>query len=257
MHRTLRSLLIGLSTLGMVGCADAMRVSAPSHSPASVESYSQCGDGSYPCIPQGEVAGVYPKILRMSPVVYWEDSRSNSSTALSYYGNCYRIDLKVTISGPSGSSSHDAPTHGCSSFLPADHNVSTAGFLVGVNGSCGHVANLAATHRAYTRIFVEWNGFTQFEAVGSRSDTEEQPVCCPAVGEEGGEIQHSLAPGTSDDVSTTTSCSGDSGGGGPGGEIPPTYRCYTFTVDHYWYYPETGRVEYRYTTETTWCEQSA
>jgi hypothetical protein len=32
------------------------------------------------------------------------------------------------------------------------------------------------------------------------------------------------------------------------------YRCYTYTVDHYWYYPDTGVYEYRYTTEQTWCE---
>lgn len=203
---------------------------------------------------------MYPKILRMSPVVYWEGSTAVSSTALSYYGNCYKIDLKVTISGPSGSSTHEAPTEACSSFLPWDHNVSTIGFPVGVNGSCGHVANLAATHRAYTRIFVEWNGFTQFEAVGSRSNTKEQAACCPAPGGGGpggpSEPQYSLAPGTNDYVNTTSSCDGG-GGGGPGGEIPSTYRCYTFTVDHYWYYPETGAVEYRYTTETTWCEQAA
>lgn len=256
MHTPLRSLLIALSAVSMLGCADAMRISAPSHSPASVANYSQCGDGSVPCVPESEVAGLYPKILRMSPVVYWDSFRSVSSTALSYYGNCYKIEMRVTISGPSGTSSQDSPNSACSSFLPADHHVSTPGFPVGVNGSCGHVATLNATHRAYTTIFIEWKGFTQFEAVGSRGDVEEQPECCPAPPGGGPtEPQYSLAPGTNDDASTTASCDGG-GGGGTGGETPPTYRCYTFTVDHYWYYPETGRVEYRYTTETSWCEQT-
>lgn len=35
-----------------------------------------------------------------------------------------------------------------------------------------------------------------------------------------------------------------------------TYTCYTYTVDHYWYYPDTGTYEYRYSTEETWCEPS-
>lgn len=49
------------------------------------------------------------------------------------------------------------------------------------------------------------------------------------------------------------------GGGGGGGGKPGTgYTCYTYTVDHYWYYPATGHYEYRYTTEvSSWCESNA
>lgn len=255
MQRTMRSILIGLSSISMLGCADAMRVSAPSQSPASVGNYSQCGDGSVPCVPEGDLAGLYPKILRAAPVVYWDGWTSVSSTAMTYYGNCYRMELTVSISGPTEASRNEVPTAGCSSFLPADHNVSTAGLWLGVNGSCGHVANLTATHRAYTRAFIEYKGLTQLEAVATHPDAEKQPDCCPAPGEGPTEPQYSLAPGTNGDASTTNSCD-SGGGGGPGGESPPTSRCYTLTVDHYWYYPETGRIEYRYTTETSWCEQT-
>jgi hypothetical protein len=52
----------------------------------------------------------------------------------------------------------------------------------------------------------------------------------------------------------STTCGGDGGGGGGGGSM---WRCYTVTIDHYWYYPDTGRIEYRYTEEYTWCEQIA
>jgi hypothetical protein len=206
---------------------------------------------------QGLEATVAALQERVRELEYWEGFRSVSSTALTFYGNCYRVELRVATSGLSGSSSQDAPSDGCPSFFPAEHNVSTVGFTVGVNGECGHVVNLNATHRAYTRAFIEYKGLTQLEAVGSRGDSEEQPACCPVPPGGGGptEPQYSLAPGTNDDASTTNSCDGG-GGGGPGGETPPTYRCYTFTVDHYWYYPETGRIEYRYTTETSWCEQT-
>lgn len=43
-------------------------------------------------------------------------------------------------------------------------------------------------------------------------------------------------------------------GGGAGPETGGTVRCYTYTVDHYWYYPDTGVYEYRYSTTKTWCE---
>lgn len=53
---------------------------------------------------------------------------------------------------------------------------------------------------------------------------------------------------------TSSTCGGGGPGVDPGGS---TYRCYTVTIDHYWYYPDTGRIEYRYTEEYTWCEQLA
>jgi hypothetical protein len=45
---------------------------------------------------------------------------------------------------------------------------------------------------------------------------------------------------------------GGGGGGGDGGGGMLT--CYTETVYHYWYYPDTGVIEYRYTSEHQWCE---
>jgi hypothetical protein len=46
-------------------------------------------------------------------------------------------------------------------------------------------------------------------------------------------------------------------GGGGGGKPNTGYTCYTYTVDHYWYYPDLGYYEYRYTTEESWCESNA
>jgi hypothetical protein len=55
----------------------------------------------------------------------------------------------------------------------------------------------------------------------------------------------------------STTCGGDEGGGGGGGGGGSMWRCYTVIIDHYWYYPDTGRIEYRYTEEHTYCEQLA
>jgi len=50
---------------------------------------------------------------------------------------------------------------------------------------------------------------------------------------------------------------GPGGGGGPGdpGGGGGMMRCYTYTVDHYWYHPDTGEYEYRYTETKTWCDE--
>lgn len=60
--------------------------------------------------------------------------------------------------------------------------------------------------------------------------------------------------GTVPNSAPLSPCSGDGGGGGGGGGT--VVRCYTVTIEHYWYYPDTGQIEYRYTEEQTYCEQS-
>lgn len=49
---------------------------------------------------------------------------------------------------------------------------------------------------------------------------------------------------------------GDGGKFGPGGGTG-TLHCYTYSVDHYWYYPDTGEYEYRFTETKTWCEPAS
>jgi len=56
------------------------------------------------------------------------------------------------------------------------------------------------------------------------------------------------------DATTTSSCGGGGGGGGGGGDDMP--ECYTVVTDHYWYYPDTGEIEYRYSTYETVCEET-
>lgn len=58
--------------------------------------------------------------------------------------------------------------------------------------------------------------------------------------------------GTAPGSTPLSTCSGG-GGGGDGGSV---WTCYTVTIEHYWYYPDTGQIEYRYTEEQTYCEQS-
>jgi hypothetical protein len=77
-------------------------------------------------------------------------------------------------------------------------------------------------------------------------------VLCEGDWEEEIEIQAYTTPSPT----TLSMCGGDGdddgGGGGGGGSV---WRCYTVTTDHYWYYPDTGDFEYRYTETSRYCEQ--
>jgi hypothetical protein len=62
--------------------------------------------------------------------------------------------------------------------------------------------------------------------------------------------------GTVPNLTLSTPCGSDgSGGGGGGGDGGSNWRCYTVTIDHYYYYPDTGEVEYRYTEQYSYCEE--
>jgi hypothetical protein len=82
--------------------------------------------------------------------------------------------------------------------------------------------------------------------IGTLHNAQFTSLACNDTGNppsEGGEIATMLA-----------SCGNDEGGAGeqPGG----TVRCWTLQIDHYWYYPDTGQVEYRYSETYTWCENA-
>lgn len=53
------------------------------------------------------------------------------------------------------------------------------------------------------------------------------------------------------------SCDGGGASGGGGTQDGGSMNCWTIRIDHYWYYPDSGRVEYRYSTTSTWCEQAS
>lgn len=226
--------------------------------PCTRRKLPSCGDGSLPCYSDDDIEIVQPRITRVSPIVYWDSNRpavANSSSAMSFWGNCFRIELHITISGPTAVTRELEPTADCPSFLLTNHDVSTRGMELVVNGSCGHVANLSGRHHAYSRLFLEYRGLTQLEASASASRGAPQPDCCPAGAPKGGETSYSVSSDLLPVSSQAATCTGDTGGGG--GSSGPTMRCYTLTVDHYWYYPDTDTYEYRYSESTSWCEESS
>lgn len=117
---------------------------------------------------------------------------------------------------------------------------------VGVSGDCSEYTTLdaATEHTAGSVTFRTKSAFS----TASASCGTPPGGCGGDGGEEGGEIMTSISPGWGPSLA----CGGP--GEDPGGGYA-TYRCYTVTVHHYWYYPDTNRYEYRYSEESTWCEQ--
>jgi hypothetical protein len=103
-------------------------------------------------------------------------------------------------------------------------NAMNAQWEMYVGGPCGNVVELNLRGEVWWMYQGGWNIDSQDR---TQPVSRRQPEC-PEPTPGGGE-------------------GGKEGGGG-------TYRCYTYTVDHYWYYPDTGRYEYRGTTEQSWCE---
>jgi hypothetical protein len=59
----------------------------------------------------------------------------------------------------------------------------------------------------------------------------------------GGEEDPPIEPEFTAVTELQSSCGGDD----------PNMTCYTVQTDHYWYYPDTGEYEYRYTTYMDYC----
>ncbi|HEX6908809.1 MAG TPA: hypothetical protein VF142_00360, partial [Longimicrobium sp.] len=119
---------------------------------------------------------------------------------------------------------------------------------VGISGDCETFTKVDAKtdHKAGSISFENQFGMsTAEESCGTPTET---------CGSDEGGPDDVTVQGAGDDAAVAADCPG--GGPAPGGETTP-YTCYTTVTDYYWYYPDTDTYEYRYSEETTWCEQAA
>lgn len=242
-----------MGTLVMLGCADAAVTGARPRLAPDQPVYSAECDPSVPCFasPEEVPEEWSPKIYSVSPVVYWEGSTAVGSSRMNYYGNRAEEKFTLTISGAS-SASRTAESASNGGFFPGNYWHTTNGFtLAAPGGSCGHLADLGSQHFAITTIWITWRGFGSTTASAPAGDNRRQPdcSCTGGGGDPDGVVVQSVS--TDSDASTSSDCTG----GGPGGETT-SYTCYTVTTDYYWYYPDTDTYEYRYSEETSWCEEN-
>lgn len=117
----------------------------------------------------------------------------------------------------------------------------------GIRGVCGYMVDGSTVHTAWSEFWspkkelLTWDR----EVKTSFASADQGPVNAENISRR----RLSVSSGSPKSISST--CEGSSGGGGSGNN--DQYSCVTVTEDHYWYYPDTGQVEYRYTTTTTVC----
>ena len=251
MHTMSRWWMAGVTALAMAGCADgALTGTRPKLAPDQPR-YSAGCDPSVPCFdsPDDVPKDWSPRIYSVSPVVYWNGSTAIGSSRMSYYGNRAEEKFTLTVTGPS-TASRTAESASNGGFFPDNYVHATSGFpLEAPGGSCGHLADLASQHFATTSIWINYRGFGSTTVSAPGGDSRRQPDCSCGEG----------APGDPDDPNVEGIGAGPvlmscTGGSGPG-EAPTLHTCYTATTDYYWYYPDTGTYEYRYSDESTWCEE--
>lgn len=131
------------------------------------------------------------------------------------------IGAKLTVSGRNTSYQDFFPKERhTNTFFDNHFNAYWEGLL---GGPCGNLLQLSLDYYAW------WVGPGGWKLQERKKDGivyAEQPAC------------------------RTSSGGGGDGAGGGGGMI----TCFTETVHHYWYYPDTGAIEYRYTSQYQWCE---
>jgi hypothetical protein len=194
---------------------------------------------------------IKPKIYQIRPTVYWEGTTAVGSSMMVYYGNRAEESFVLTITGPS-TATRTAEASSNQPILADYNNHVTPGFRLETPNrkTCGHLAQLTSQHTAITTIWLEWRGFGQLVTTRPGDDSDSQPDCECSGGGPGAEPYLSTAP----NLTPSMTCSGDGGGGGPGDE-GSSWRCYTVTIEHYLYYPDTGEVEFQYSEQYSYCEQ--
>lgn len=253
MNAVLRQLLIAICGAGVIGCADATGIQTRLSPTSPV--YSAGCDPSVPCYGStGDIPNeAFPRIHSVHPVVYWEGDRAVASSAMYYYGNRAEETGQLVISGRSNAERDVSATS--EHFWISNYLHQTPGApLTAPAGACGHLANLSMAHKAVSKFFIEWQGFTSTDVQVSGGHSARQPDCTCGSGDDGSPDDDQHVTSISADAGPAASTSDCSGGGGPGGGVTRS-TCYTMTVDHYWYFPDTNTYEYRFSEEMTWCEE--
>jgi hypothetical protein len=195
-----------------------------------------------------------PRITATRPELILSGSAVTAKTEMDFFGNRAEISNKLSLTSSSGRDMPEIDVGGSDYWL-FERSRTFASNVVRTSTprACGWSAVLNGGYTASIIAFIELFGIKSAGAPVTRFDsrTAHQPECGPCDGPETLKAPNPTSPsysiGARNDERPGCGSSGD-GSGGTG----ETY-CMTVYTDHYWYYPETGRVEYRYTTSEQHC----
>ncbi len=242
MRKMFRWLPLVVSGITLASCAEARSPVAPPLEPSRSE------EEIPPEYSQGPSLGNYWTDVGFDPGDAW------GQAYMQYYGNRAKqtLDLTLRYDGKV----YTPPTavseqHPMFPSIPPSYREMWTTNAIGVKSSCGHQVDGHSSHSAWHEFFTKNGGMLSWEK-------ETQPSNKSAT-QSGTNVQNKIptwntasslgSPGIRKSTSTCDSDSGSTGGGYSGGG----WSCTTVYVDHYWYYPDTGTYEYRYTSAKSYC----
>lgn len=160
-----------------------------------------------------------PTSLSVEADAGWRYGYAFAGTIVRYTAT--NVYAKATVTTESGSNSHDGGDH---QFFPVSNDFQVEDATVAMKQCVGTIRGTS-----FGKVWNETLLSTSLVRWGEQSASSTKHYQCPR--------------------STTTTTTTPSGG------ASTEVTCYTLEIDYYWYYPDTGRVEYRYTETYSWCEK--
>lgn len=157
--------------------------------------------------------------------------------SMRWRGNRGRQELTMTLRGTDGTFERTFTSAGGGGWPWTENQMNTTGAIQTLS-ECGNVLDASTKHEIWNEAIAPEEVTRDGAAVGWwRWGTQEKTTFDPYP---------SRQPGCTDQTTGGTKpiSNPDDGSG---------FVCRTITVEHYWYYPETGAYEYRYTTTRTEC----
>lgn len=207
-----------LLTAMVLGCAETA-TAPPDDAEALRPTFNYVEEGDQEPPPGTPPEYAFPTVLySVDPSAGYNEGYGWAQVSVSYFGT--HGLAKITVNTNVGSQETERQDAG---VFPMNRSLSESASIY--MGACGGTIGAVG----YGKV---WNE-TPLGALkwGTKSDTRQNQAFCP----------------------TPPPPSGGGGGGGGGG----SQTCYTLQIDHYWYYPDTGQIEYRYSSFYQWCEGDA
>lgn len=171
-------------------------------------------------------------------------SHERKARNLTSYNTLYRISGSYSLANQSVSrlASHVFDTR---------RSLTTNVVNTEVPTTCGWSITLDGSYTARTVLVIEIHGITDLGGPDVKYDSRnhQQGACDPCEGAATARVPGAgqYAPRFDMQKDDRPVCGGGSPGGGSG------LTCVEVFTDHYWYYPDTGHIEYRFTTVEQYC----
>jgi len=192
-----------------------------------------------------------PAVYVTRPELTVSGTDITAKASMEYFGN--RGSINNTLFRISGSYSlaNQSVSRLASHVFDTRRSLTTNVVNTEVPTSCGWSITLDGSYTARTVLFVEIHGITDLGGPDVKYDSRnhQQGACDPCQGPATARAPDAgqSAPRFDLQKDDRPVCGGGSPGGGSG------LTCVEVFTDHYWYYPDTGQIEYRFTTVEQYC----